>query len=167
MRVKRNERGMLHVAVIAGVTVAGLAMAALLGVVLPVADSALGSEAAGTPRAYTEQQIDGRTIYIREGCFTCHTKTVRDAEYEQAFGPMSLPGDYGNEAPNLMGLDRIGPDLSCVGDRQDDTAKMVEYLRRPRAGGQAATMPAYAFLSDRELQALASYLTSLTCGGEA
>lgn len=165
--MRRNERGMLHVAVIAGVTVAGLAMAGLLGVVLPVADSALGSEAAGTPRAYTEQQIDGRTIYIREGCFTCHTKTVRDADYEKAYGPMSLAGDYGNEAPNLMGLDRVGPDLSCVGDRSGDTAKMAEYLRHPRTGRQGATMPAYAFLSDRELHALAAYLTSLTCGGDA
>lgn len=163
--MRRSERGVIHVVIVAGVTVAGLAMAALLGVVLPVGDAALGSEAAGTPRAYTEQQIDGRTIYIREGCFTCHTRTVRDAEYEEAYGPMSLPGDYNNEAPNLMGLDRVGPDLTCIGDREDDTKAMVEYLRHPRAGRDGAKMPAYAFLSERELGALASYLTSLTCGG--
>ncbi|HEX9696289.1 MAG TPA: cbb3-type cytochrome c oxidase subunit II [Actinomycetota bacterium] len=160
----RNERGALHVAVVAGVTVAAMAMVVLLGIVMPLTDPAVGSEAAGAPLAYTEQQVDGRKITIREGCFTCHTRTVRDAVGDEPYGPMSLPGDYFNEAPGLMGLDRVGPDLTCIGDRQGDVDALVKHLRNPGSVRAGSTMPSYAYLSSSELRAVATYLTALTCG---
>lgn len=154
----------LPVVTLVGGTVIALALSFLLGVVLPVTDQALATM--GTPRAYTQAQVDGRKLYIREGCFTCHTQMVRDAASDASLGPaMSLPNDYGHEAPNLIGIDRVGPDLTCVGDRESDRAAIVKHLRRPDGVRKGSQMPRYSYLSESELNALAAYLAALTCGG--
>lgn len=160
----RSERGAMGIAVVAGVTVAALAMTVLLGIVMPVLDPAVGSEAVGAPLAYTAEQVEGRKIYIREGCFTCHTRMVRDAAADESYGPMSLPADYFNEAPSLMGLDRVGPDLTCIGDRETDLDALIKHLRDPGSVRKGSTMPSYGFLSDSELRSVALFLTALTCG---
>jgi cytochrome c oxidase cbb3-type subunit 2 len=163
----RDQKGALHLAAIMGVTIIALAMAALLGAVLPATDVAFGADAAGEARKYTDEQILGRKIYVREGCFTCHTQMVRDAASDVPLGPMSSIGNYGNEAPSLIGLDRIGPDLMCAADRIKTRDEAVRHLRNPRSVHDGSSMPSYAFLSTRELQALASYLMALQCeGGE-
>lgn len=154
-----------HLPLVMGGTVVALAMAFLLGVVLPVTDAALGSQAAGSPREYTAEQVLGRKIYLREGCFTCHTQMVRDAQADAQLGSMSQPGLYGNEAPSLIGLDRVGPDLACFGDRAENM-DVEAHLRHPSRVHEGSAMPSYAFLSERELRALASYLTALTCEAE-
>src|SRR5207244_7948570 len=101
---------------------------------------------------------------IREGCFQCHSQSVRDTFSDFGLGPRpSEPGDYANEAPNLIGTIRLGPDLTCVGDRQKDLAWHVRHLKYPEAVRHDSTMPRYAYLSNKELQALAAYLLSLTC----
>lgn len=161
-----RERVSLPLATIVGGTLLAVAVGALLGAVMPGSDSALGAEAAGSARTYTAEQVLGRKIYIREGCFTCHTQMVRDTPADQMLGPdASAPGDYGNEAPNLIGLDRWGPDLACTGDRERDRAWHERHLRRPSSERKGSAMPAYDFLSSRELRALAAYLTALRCGG--
>lgn len=149
---------------IAGGTILCLALAFVVAVVLPLTDPANRADAKGTPRRYDDLALLGRTLYIREGCITCHTQTVRDAFADSQLGPRpSEAGDYSGEAPNLIGVRRLGPDLTCVGDREPDAARHVRHLRDPAAVREHSTMPRYGYLSTKELRALAAYLLSLTC----
>jgi len=150
----------------AGGTVLCVIFAFIVGVLLPISDSANRADAKGSPRSYSDVAVQGRTLYIREGCFQCHSQNVRDLFSDFGLGPrVSQAGDYKNEAPNLIGDIRLGPDLSCVGDRQSDAAWHVRHLRYPTAVRPHSTMPKYSYLTDKELQALAQYLLSLTCKG--
>ena len=162
----RDERGAGGIAVFAGGTVLCVVFAFIVGVLLPITDSANRADAKGTPRSYTDVAVQGRTLYIREGCFQCHSQSVRDLFSDFGLGPrVSQAGDYKNEAPNLIGSIRLGPDLSCVGDRQSDAAWQVRHLKNPALVRPHSTMPKYSYLTDKELQALAQYLLSLTCKG--
>jgi cytochrome c oxidase cbb3-type subunit 2 len=164
MSLFRSERGAAGAGVIAGGTILCLGLAFFVAVVLPITDSANRAEALGQARTYDELALQGRTLYIREGCFSCHTQGVRDlfADSGLATRP-SEPGDYANEAPNLIGMLRLGPDLSCAGDRNDDPNWQVRHLRNPAAQVEYSTMPKYDYLSTKELQALAAYILRLTC----
>ena len=145
-------------------TIVCLALGFYVAVWLPIGESANRAAAAGEPRAYDQISLNGRALYIREGCFSCHTQTVRDSFSDSALGPgPSLPGLYNNEAPNLIGTIRLGPDLTCFGGRAGDAASIVRHLRNPQAVHRDSTMPRYGYLSNGELQALASYLLRLRC----
>lgn len=159
----RGERGELGLGGVVGGTVLCLVLAFVVTVLLPITDSG-DAAASSDARAYDELALAGRTLYIRESCFACHTQGVRDASADAQLGPApSDAGLYGNEAPNLIGVIRLGPDLSCVGDRQDDPTWFVRHLRNPAAVREHSTMPRYGYLSNAELQALAAYLLRLTC----
>lgn len=159
----RHERGAAGPGAIIGGTIGCLVLAFVVTVLLPITGESTAAEA-GDPRVYDAQALAGRALYIRESCFACHTQTVRNTYSDSmlADGP-SEPGLYDNEAPNLIGVIRLGPDLTCVGDREDDPNWYVRHLRNPEAEREHSTMPAYDYLSNRELQALAGYLLSLTC----
>jgi len=160
----RGERGAVGLGAIAGGTVGCIAFAFIVAVLLPITDSANRADATGKPRSYSRQALAGRALYIREGCFSCHSQGVRDTASDRLLGPLpSGAGVYANEAPNLIGTIRLGPDLSCVGDRQTDATWHVRHLRNPQAVRTDSTMPRYGYLSTGELQSLAAYLLSLTC----
>jgi len=162
----RAERGATGLGVVVGGTIICLALAFVVGVVLPITGPANRADAKGKPRSYDNLALMGRALYIREGCFSCHTQAVRDAFSDSQLGPRpSQAGTYSNEAPNLIGSIRFGPDLTCVGDRENDPAFFVRLLRNPQAVHPGSTMPRYRYLSDKELQALAAYLLRLTCAG--
>jgi cytochrome c oxidase cbb3-type subunit 2 len=160
----RSERGAAGAAVIAVGTVFCLALGFYVAVWLPIGDAANRAGAAGEPRSYDQRALTGRALYIREGCFSCHTQQVRDSFSDSALGPgPSLPGLYNNEAPNLIGTIRLGPDLTCFGDRAANAASIVQHLRNPQAAHHESTMPRYGYLDTKELQALAAYLLRLRC----
>jgi len=160
------ERGAAGPGTIAGGTVLCLALAFFVAVLLPITDAANRDDAKGKPRDYDQVALNGRALYIREGCFSCHTQNVRDSFSDSALGPApSEPGLYGNEAPNLIGTIRLGPDLTCFGDRQKDSGAIVRHLQDPEAVHADSTMPHYNYLSTNELQALAAYLLRLQCRG--
>jgi cbb3-type cytochrome c oxidase subunit II len=160
----RCERGAMGPGAVAGGTVLCLVLAFFVTVFLPVTDSAGGADAVGSQRSYDDLALQGRTLYIREGCFSCHTQSVRDSFSDSLLGLRpSQPGDYANEAPNLIGTIRLGPDLACVGNREDDPAWFAAHLADPRSVREHSTMPSYEYLSDGELRALAAYLLRLTC----
>lgn len=165
--MKRSDGGFAGPGVIAAGTVLLVGLALFAGVVLPITDPARSADARGVPRSYDRLALQGRALYIREGCFTCHSQMVRSAFADSALGPRpSLAGDYLNEAPSLIGGQRVGPDLTCVGDNESLNAQWhVRHLRNPRAEREGSTMPSYSYLSTRELQALAAYILSLTCSG--
>jgi cbb3-type cytochrome c oxidase subunit II len=160
----RSERGAIGAGVVAGGTILCLGLAFFVAVVLPITDSANRADAAGKPRTYNELALQGRTLYIREGCFSCHTQGVRDLFSDSGLASRpSEAGDYTNEVPNLIGMLRLGPDLTCVGDREDDRNWHVRHLRNPQTEREHSTMPKYGYLTTKELQAIAAYLVRLTC----
>ncbi len=165
MNAFRSERGAAGPGAVAGGTILCLALAFFVAVYLPITDAANRSEAKGKPRSYDQNALDGRALYIREGCFSCHTQAVRNTFSDSVLGPApSEAGLYANEAPNLIGSIRLGPDLTCYGDREKNTDTIVRHLRNPAAVHEDSTMPRYGYLSTKELQALAAYLLRLRCG---
>lgn len=100
---------------------------------------------------YTALELEGRDIYIREGCHVCHTQMVRTLQFETArYGHYSMAGEDAYERPFLWGSKRTGPDLARVGGRYSDDWHRA-HLADPRAVVPNSNMPAYPWLFDREL----------------
>jgi len=94
----------------------------------------------------TALQIEGRDIYIREGCTVCHTQMVRALRSETArYGHYSVAGEDAYEHPFLWGSKRTGPDLARVGGRYSD-AWHKAHLLDPRSVVPVSNMPAYPWL---------------------
>ena len=104
-------------------------------------------------RPYTPLELAGRNIYIREGCYSCHSQMVRPFRDEtERYGHYSLAAESMYDHPFQWGSKRTGPDLARVGGRYSDEWH-VQHLKDPRAVVPESIMPGYAFLSDRELKA--------------
>ena len=95
---------------------------------------------------YTALQLEGRDIYIREGCHVCHTQMVRPLRAEtERYGHYSVGGEGVYERPFLWGSKRTGPDLARVGGRYSDAWHMA-HLYNPRDVVPESNMPAFAWL---------------------
>lgn len=105
----------------------------------------------------------GRKVYIREGCYTCHTQEVRPVVADEYLGAVSVAGDYAGEDSVPLGNRRVGPDLTHVGSREvtKDQAALVEKLKDPQHEVTWSTMPSYSYLPEEDLENLAAYLASL------
>ncbi len=96
-------------------------------------------------------QLEGRDIYIREGCAVCHTQMVRPLQAETArYGHYSVAGEDAYEHPFLWGSKRTGPDLARVGGRYSD-AWHIAHLMDPRSVVPVSNMPAYPWLFENTL----------------
>ncbi|MAS23802.1 MAG: cytochrome-c oxidase, cbb3-type subunit II [Oceanospirillaceae bacterium] len=95
---------------------------------------------------YTALQLEGRDIYIREGCHVCHTQMVRPFRAEtERYGPYSVSGESVYEHPFLWGSKRTGPDLARVGGRYSDEWHRA-HLYNPRDVVPESIMPSYPWL---------------------
>lgn len=104
-------------------------------------------------RPYTPLELAGRNIYIREGCYTCHSQMIRPFRDEvERYGHYSLAAESMYDHPFQWGSKRTGPDLARVGGRYSDEWH-VRHLRNPRDVVPESIMPGYAFLAERELSA--------------
>jgi len=102
-------------------------------------------------RPYTALEIEGRDVYIREGCNNCHSQQVRPFKTEtDRYGPYSLAGESVYDRPFLWGSRRTGPDLHRVGGKYPDSWHWLHF-ENPRNIEPRSNMPAYAFLAGREL----------------
>src|SRR3954451_1319775 len=102
-------------------------------------------------RPYTPLELAGRNIYIREGCYSCHSQMIRPFRDEtERYGHYSLAAESMYDHPFQWGSERTGPDLARVGGRYSDEWH-VQHLRDPRAVVPESIMPPYAFLADRPL----------------
>jgi cytochrome c oxidase cbb3-type subunit II len=102
-------------------------------------------------RPYTPLELAGRNIYVREGCYSCHSQMVRPFRDEvERYGHYSLAAESMYDRPFQWGSKRTGPDLARVGGRYSDEWH-VQHLKDPRAVVPTSIMPAYAFLADRPL----------------
>jgi len=97
-------------------------------------------------KPYTAMQLTGRDVYIREGCYNCHSQMVRPFRSETLrYGPFSLAGEYVYDHPFQWGSKRTGPDLWRVGGRYSDEWHRI-HLIDPRALVPESNMPAYPWL---------------------
>ncbi|WP_374386096.1 cytochrome-c oxidase, cbb3-type subunit II [Sandaracinobacter sp.] len=102
-------------------------------------------------RPYTPLELAGRNIYIREGCYSCHSQMVRPFRDEaERFGHYSLAAESMYDHPFQWGSKRTGPDLARVGNRYSDEWH-VQHLTNPRDVVPESIMPSYPFLKKREL----------------
>lgn len=104
-------------------------------------------------RPYTPLELAGRNIYIREGCYNCHSQMVRPFRDEvERYGHYSLAAESMYDHPFQWGSKRTGPDLARVGNRYSDEWH-VQHLTDPRSVVRESNMPTYAFMKDRTLEA--------------
>jgi cytochrome c oxidase cbb3-type subunit 2 len=101
----------------------------------------------------TALQLEGRDIYIREGCNVCHTQMVRPLRAEtERYGHYSVAGEFVYDHPFLWGSKRTGPDLARVGGRYSDDWHRA-HLMNPRDVVPESNMPAFAWLFENTLDA--------------
>lgn len=109
-------------------------------------------------KPYTPLELEGRDIYIQEGCYTCHSQMVRPLKEDVVrFGEYSKAGEYVYDRPFQFGSKRTGPDLHRVGGKYPDFWH-YQHMMDPRAATPGSIMPAYPWLYEKNLD------TSLTSG---
>jgi cytochrome c oxidase cbb3-type subunit 2 len=97
-------------------------------------------------RPYSPLELAGRDIYVREGCYNCHSQMIRSLRDEvERYGHYSLAAESMYDHPFQWGSKRTGPDLARVGGKYSD-AWHVEHMRDPRSVVPASIMPGYPFL---------------------
>jgi cytochrome c oxidase cbb3-type subunit 2 len=102
-------------------------------------------------KPYTALQFEGRDIYIREGCYNCHSQMIRPLRAEtERYGHYSLAGESVYDHPFQWGSKRTGPDLARVGGRYSDEWHKV-HLSNPRDVVPESNMPTYAWLADHQV----------------
>ena len=107
-------------------------------------------------RPYTPLELAGRNIYVREGCYLCHSQMIRPLRDEiERYGHYSLAAESMYDHPFQWGSKRTGPDLARVGGKYSDEWH-VTHLKNPRAIVPQSIMPGYPFLAETELDASAA-----------
>ncbi len=116
---------------------------------------------------YTPLEVAGRDLYIREGCYTCHSQMVRPMRAELLrYGEWSRAWEYTYDRPFLLGSRRLGPDLHRVGGKYPD-AWHYDHMEDPRALSPGSIMPAYDWmLTDRvEVADVTASIRALSTAG--
>ncbi len=110
-------------------------------------------------RPYSPLELAGRDIYIREGCYVCHSQMIRPMRDEvERYGHYSLAAESKYDHPFQWGSKRTGPDLARVGGRYSD-AWHVDHFMDPQSVVPESVMPKYAFLMEAELET--TYISDL------
>jgi cytochrome c oxidase cbb3-type subunit 2 len=103
-------------------------------------------------RPYSPLELAGRDIYIREGCYNCHSQMIRSLRDEvERYGHYSLAAESMYDHPFQWGSKRTGPDLARVGGKYSD-GWHVDHMHDPRAVVPESVMPGYPFLAKRKLE---------------
>ena len=104
-------------------------------------------------RPYSPLELTGRDIYVREGCYLCHSQMIRPMRDEvERYGHYSLAAESMYDHPFQWGSKRTGPDVARVGGRYSD-AWHVDHLSDPQSVVPESIMPKYAFLADTRIDA--------------
>lgn len=102
-------------------------------------------------KPYTALQLEGRDVYVREGCYTCHSQMIRPFRAEtERYGHYSVAGEFVYDHPFQWGSKRTGPDLARVGGRYSD-AWHIAHLNNPRDVVPESIMPSYPWLANAKL----------------
>ena len=134
--------------------VIGIIIAASIGGLVEIAPLFTIDETVETDpnmRLYTPLELAGRNIYIREGCYACHSQMIRTLQDEvERYGPYSLAVESKYDHPMLWGSKRTGPDLARIGGKYSDQWQ-VAHLNNPRDVVPQSNMPAYGWLGRNTL----------------
>ena len=104
-------------------------------------------------RPYTPLELAGRNIYVREGCYNCHSQMIRPLRDEvERYGHYSLAAESMYDRPFQWGSKRTGPDLARVGGKYSDEWHR-DHMRAPRSVVPESIMPGYPFLAERPVDA--------------
>jgi cytochrome c oxidase cbb3-type subunit 2 len=104
-------------------------------------------------KPYTALQVAGRDIYVREGCYNCHSQMIRPFRAETLrYGPYSVAGESVYDHPFQWGSKRTGPDLARVGGKYSDEWHRI-HLSNPRDVVPESNMPAYSWLEKNAVDA--------------
>ena len=145
--VEKNV-GILVALVLVLISVGGLAE--IVPLFFSAASLGVGSATVPVPglQPYDALRLEGRDIYLREGCAQCHTQMVRPFQAEtERYGHYSVAGESVYDHPALWGSKRTGPDLARIGGRYSDFWHR-EHLRNPGVVVPGSVMPAYPWLAD-------------------
>jgi len=139
--------GLLGVLVAIVISVGGLVE------IIPLTVSSETTEPAPGVQPYTALQLEGRDIYLREGCYTCHSQMIRPLRGEtERYGHYSLPGESVYDHPFQFGSKRTGPDLARVGGKYSDEWQRL-HLINPRDLVPESNMPGFPWLEKRTVDA--------------
>ncbi len=143
-RVEKNV-GLLALFMVIAVSIGGLVQ------IVPLFFQDMVNEPVEGLKPYTALQLEGRDIYIREGCVQCHSQMIRPFRAEtERYGHYSVAGESVYEHPFLWGSKRTGPDLARVGGRYSDDWHRA-HLYNPRNVVPESKMPAYPWLVENKL----------------
>jgi cytochrome c oxidase cbb3-type subunit I/II len=132
-------------ALMAGLTTVAISIGGIVEII-PMYSMAAGPESMDGVEVYTPLEQAGRDIYVREGCYNCHSQMIRPFRSETLrYGPWSRAGEYTYDRPFQLGSRRIGPDLHRVGGKYPD-AWHYEHMRDPRSTSPGSIMPPYQWL---------------------
>jgi cytochrome c oxidase cbb3-type subunit 2 len=145
-RIEKNV-GLLAVLVAAVVAVGGLVE------IVPLMQQAEVVEPLPGVTPYAPLELAGRDVYVREGCYNCHSQMVRTLRFEtERYGHYSLAGESVYDRPSQWGSKRTGPDLARVGGRYSDDWQRV-HLLNPRDLVPESNMPAFPWLAETPVDA--------------
>ena len=139
--------GLLAVLIAVAVSFGGLAQ------IVPLMFQAEAIEPLPGVKPYPALQLAGRDVYVREGCYNCHSQMVRTLRFEtERYGHYSLAGESVYDRPFQWGSKRTGPDLARVGGRYSDDWQRV-HLMDPRAVVPESNMPGFPWLAETPVDA--------------
>jgi cytochrome c oxidase cbb3-type subunit 2 len=118
-------------------------------------------------RPYSPLELAGRNIYVREGCYNCHSQMIRSLRDEvERYGHYSLAAESMYDHPFQWGSKRTGPDLARLGGKYSDNWH-VAHMHNPRSVVPESIMPGYPFLAERKLDytGIADHLRALKLTG--
>ena len=157
--IERNQ-ALLIILVILVVAVGGIVE------IVPLSFQKSVTEPVAGLKPYTALTLTGRDIYVREGCYNCHSQMVRPFRAEvERYGPFSVAGEFVYDRPFQWGSKRTGPDLHRVGGRYSDDWHRI-HLANPRDVVPESNMPGYPWLertpaNARDIEAKMRALTRL------
>jgi cytochrome c oxidase cbb3-type subunit 2 len=149
MRHETVEKSMnlMIVLIVLAISIGGLVE------ILPLMMSADTTEPDEGITVYSPLRLAGRDVYVREGCYNCHSQMIRPFRSEtERYGPYTTAGETVYDRPFQFGSKRTGPDLARVGGRYSDDWQRL-HLVNPRALVPESNMPAYPWLAEREVDA--------------
>ncbi len=134
---------LLMVLIVLAVSIGGLVE------LIPLMVSSETTEPAEGIEPYSPLRLAGRDVYVREGCYVCHSQMIRPFRSEtERYGPYTTAGETVYDRPFQFGSKRTGPDLARVGGRYSDEWQRV-HLMNPRDVVPESNMPGYPWLADR------------------
>jgi cytochrome c oxidase cbb3-type subunit 2 len=145
MRHETIEKSLnlMIVLIVAAISVGGLIE------IVPLMFSSDTTEPAENIAPYSPLRLAGRDVYVREGCYNCHSQMVRPFRSEtERYGPFTTAGETVYDRPFQFGSKRTGPDLARVGGRYSDDWHRL-HLMDPRALIPESNMPGYPWLAER------------------